>query len=966
MRAGVVLAVVLGVGSAAAGEPPAEPLLRIEAGVHTAVVNQAAVTRDGQLVTVSDDKTVRVWSPGRGPIRVLRVPIGAGSEGALYAVATSPTRDVAVVAGHTGFAWDGAGAVYGLDLGTGALTGRVGGLPGTVHALATSKDGRFLAIGTGGRAGLRVVDLSSRRIAAQDDGYADTVVSAEFLPDGRLVTAALDGKVRLYGAGFRLVATRAMAKGQRPWQLAVSADGERIAVGSFDVPRVTILGAQGLKPLGEMTGAADRSGGLSAVAWTRTGLVAAGTYGDSTGAKRLRVWDRSGKPLGEAVIASDAVTDLVSLDNGVVAFTTAEPSVGFVEPDTLRPAVWPRSFADFRDAFDGTFAASFDGTVVDFGLEQGGRGSVRFDLSNRTLVRDPPARPGLSRPSIPKAVRNWRNAARPTLAGAPLRLEENEMARAVAGSADGSLVLLGADYSLRLFRSGKPVWKTPLHAVAWAVNLTADGRLALAALGDGTLRWYRVADGSEMLALFAARDGRWIAWTPEGYFDNSPGAENLVGYHINRGHSGSPEFVVSGQIHRGFYRPDLVTLKIKGEDIGRDVQKTGDARSLVAGRVPPGLRFLGWCTKGECAEPGSSPPAGDAPQVITVRDPRVTLRVGVEDRGGGAGRVVLKRNTAVIQTRSTSSANQEGGRVEEHSVALEPGENLITITAYDPSQSIESGAPIRFVIRYVEAPPEAPVLHVLSIGIDRYRSGDVTELVNAAGDARAIAELLPRIRQGLFREAQMTVLLNEQATLAGIRHAFERVAAAAQPEDVVLLFLAGHGVISDGRYSFLPYDLPALDARGLREGALGQETLGDLLASLPTSRAAVLIDTCHAGAVAAPDAVLRQSRDRAWVGALGYNTGRFVLAGTTTQQEALDGIAGHGVFTAVVLDGLNGLADRRPKGNEDGRVDVVELTRYAEVRVPEEAAKIAPTHAQRAVGFFAGSDFFELSAPKSE
>jgi len=49
-------------------------------------------------------------------------------------------------------------------------------------------------------------------------------------------------------------------------------------------------------------------------------------------------------------------------------------------------------------------------------------------------------------------------------------------------------------------------------------------------------------------------------------------------------------------------------------------------------------------------------------------------------------------------------------------------------------------------------PAGSPVLHVLSIGIDRYRSGDVTELVNAAGDARAIAELLPRIRQGLFRE----------------------------------------------------------------------------------------------------------------------------------------------------------------------------------------------------------------------
>jgi hypothetical protein len=72
-------------------------------------------------------------------------------------------------------------------------------------------------------------------------------------------------------------------------------------------------------------------------------------------------------------------------------------------------------------------------------------------------------------------------------------------------------------------------------------------------------------------------------------------------------------------------------------------------------------------------------------------------------------------------------------------------------------------------------------------------------------------------------------------------------------------------------------------------------------------------------------------------------------------------VSGHGVFTAVVLDGLKGKADVAARGNQDGRVDVVELTRYAEEHVPEEAGKIAPTHAQRVTGFFAGSDFFDLS-----
>ncbi len=76
---------------------------------------------------------------------------------------------------------------------------------------------------------------------------------------------------------------------------------------------------------------------------------------------------------------------------------------------------------------------------------------------------------------------------------------------------------------------------------------------------------------------------------------------------------------------------------------------------------------------------------------------------------------------------------------------------------------------------------------------------------------------------------------------------------------------------------------------------------------------AVIIDTCFAGAFAVKDVVLRQTRDRTWINSLGMATGRFTLAGTSNQQEALDGIAGHGVFTAIVLGGLNGPADAQSR-----------------------------------------------------
>jgi hypothetical protein len=523
------------------------------------------------------------------------------------------------------------------------------------------------------------------------------------------------------------------------------------------------------------------------------------------------------------------------------------------------------------------------------------------------------------------------------------------------------MVLLGSDYGLWLFREGTLAWKVGLHAPAWAVNLTGDGRHALAALGDGTLRWYSTSNGAEVLALFTTLDERWIAWTPEGYFDHSPGAEGLVGYHINQGKAASPRFVQSGQLHQKFYRPDLVALKLRGTDLSMQMAQTGDAKTTVTKHVAPELELLAWCVRGQCNDLDTET-RGNGDRAITVDAPEVTLRLKVVDQGSGAGKVVLRRNAAAVATRSATVKAEGPMQVEEQTVALEPGDNLVTITAYDQDQTVEVGKPLQLVICYTAAAEGAPTLHILSVGINRYGSAEISELSNAVNDAKGIADLMTQARPGLFREARVSLLVEQQATLSNIQQAFRRVASEARPNDVVLVFLAGHGVAIDGRYHFLPYDVAGLAPQAIKTTGLTQTALADLLSQLPTARATILIDTCYAGAFAVPDAVLRQSQDRTWAGSLAFNTGRFILAGTTNEQEALDGIGGHGIFTAVVLDALKGRADVEAKGNKDGRVDVVELSRYTEQRVPEEARKIAPTHAQRATGFFAGSDFFDLSA----
>jgi len=139
------------------GEPSREPILRIETGMHTAVIKRIGVDAANRyLVTASHDKTVRVWELPTGRLlRVIRVPLGAGNEGKLFAVALSPDGTTIAAGGWT--SPDGLNTnIYLFDRESGRLLRRLGGLPNVVSHLVYSPDGRYLAATLGGKNGVRV------------------------------------------------------------------------------------------------------------------------------------------------------------------------------------------------------------------------------------------------------------------------------------------------------------------------------------------------------------------------------------------------------------------------------------------------------------------------------------------------------------------------------------------------------------------------------------------------------------------------------------------------------------------------------------------------------------------------------------------------------------------------------------------------------------------------------------------
>src|SRR3954471_2107884 len=144
----IVLAVAL-FASRLAVAADAGPLLVLETGVHEAAINAMAPLADGGgIVTVSDDKTARIWRPdGSEALGVLLPPIGTGDDGALYAVAAS--AKVIAVAGRIRAAQGGYGIAFYSTQDYRSLA-LISGMPSAVLAMKMSPAGDRLAVGLEG------------------------------------------------------------------------------------------------------------------------------------------------------------------------------------------------------------------------------------------------------------------------------------------------------------------------------------------------------------------------------------------------------------------------------------------------------------------------------------------------------------------------------------------------------------------------------------------------------------------------------------------------------------------------------------------------------------------------------------------------------------------------------------------------------------------------------------------------
>jgi WD40 repeat protein len=874
---------------------------------HNGEVASLGWSQNGRrILSSSGDGTVKLWDIASGTaVKTIAVPGGP-----VYTACFSPGEKT-IVSGS----FDGVLRLWNTD--TGALIRVLRGHKGAIHRAAFSPDGTKIASGSHDKTA-RIWDAISGKELKTLEGHKKLVAALAFDPSGkRILSASNDFTAKIWDTeSGTLVKT---LKGQvfSIAAAAISPDGTRAASG---------FGSENIDPMGIVQEWDIETGRLL---WNFTGHTKAihdlayspdGTkLASASSDKTVRVWDtRTGEQLTVLEGHGDGVTSIAFSPKGDVASGSYDTTVRIWDirnNTSVTLAGHKAGITDIHYSPDGRYIASRDrSAVLKIWNAESRVEEHSFELyggNNFTFNHD--------------GTRIFFGTWDGYIAGIDMETGEvnfaepvhREAINTVSLSPDGKHTLTGSgditssggDRSLKLYNMETGGTLThDFSGGVFAADWSRDGKRIIAGTGDGDL--YLLDPQLKILARFIGfTDGEWICVNPDGYYSASPVGDKYLNVRINNDVYGIDQFRTL------LYKPEFVEASLSG---------AASAKSLsvqdLAAYLPPTVEILS-------PEYGAEI-NGDAVQVrirITNNTQPVTsLRVVVN-----AALAVKKDGEELLESGLRGAVSPSGQWEETFTLTLKPGWNPIEVIA-DTGYAVESGS-IGIDCLRADSPEQIPNLWIFAAGVNSYDEGSLSPLKYAGNDAREIVNAF-KIQEGKRYGKVHSMLLEGTAAWGQIQNGF-RFLEQAGPQDLVILFLAGHGVSDrDGNFLFLPKD--ARRRGNDWEQAISRSEIDAIRNIL--GQKLVFIDACHSAANSRSIDNTRLFR--------AFDNSTVVFTSSKGNESSLElDNKKHGIFTYTILEGLKGGADLDVGFGKDGFVTMDELNTYVKGNVSRLAREYLHT-----------------------
>jgi uncharacterized caspase-like protein/WD40 repeat protein len=479
---------------------------------------------------------------------------------------------------------------------------------------------------------------------------------------------------------------------------------------------------------------------------------------------------------------------------------------------------------------------------------------------------------------------------------------------------------------------------------------TAKGRIFFLREQNRTLKIIDLISKKEIVSLFSINESDWAIITPDGRFDGSEGAQKLMHYSYGL------EVIDLEQLKEMYYEPGLLPKLL------------GFSKEPLRSIVP--LKDIKLY-----------------PEIVsqTFDEKTGKLDIKLKNRGGGIGRTEVFVNGK----RVVEDARDERLR-KNPNIALEA---VVSLTVDLPKESFVKGKSneIKVItsnylkeigkgniqsrgtaVFYVnQEREELPNLYAIVGGVSDY-DGDALDLRFAAKDAEDFSNALRLGANRLFCPSQAAECLGkidirtfstarengaEQPTKENFRKAFADIASKAKAEDIVVIYLAGHGITlgtGTDTYFYLTKEARSASKEDLEKNfqtvAVSNSELTDWLTPnsekaddiyIKANKQVIILDTCAAGNFAGDgwktDRDLSGDQIRA-MDFLRGKTGTFILMGSAANRPSYEANRyNQGLLTRALLEGMKGFAHQDAAGN----INVLQLFNYAQNRVPVIAQEMS-------------------------
>ena len=460
----------------------------------------------------------------------------------------------------------------------------------------------------------------------------------------------------------------------------------------------------------------------------------------------------------------------------------------------------------------------------------------------------------------------------------------------------------------------------------------------------GGLRIWDLEKNREIAKILMFEDSDdWLVMAPDGRFDASP--EMMKKMYFTKGKT----IIALESLYEKFYVPNLLSLAWENDlpkKDGVDLHKLNSPPSVKL-TYAPSKTYKDLLLEGEIAN-------------IPVEKNNVQLTIEASANGDEIEEIRLYHNGKLISNKTRNLLVEDDKSSVENKtfdLTLVAGENRFRAIAIN-SQRTESKAD-ELILTYTSPKSQQKdvvTMHLIVVGINAYKNPKYT-LNYALADATSFQEAMSKNCGTLMGACRQHFITDANATKANIVVELEKIVSEAQPQDVLVWYYAGHGVVAGESKEFylVPQDVTQLYGNddALAQKGLSATELRSYSQRIKAQKQLFILDACQSSG-ALQTVAMRGAAEEKAIAQLARATGTHWLTAAGSDQFAAEFTQlGHGAFTYALLKALSGAADQ---GAHDGKITVKELDAYLQEQVPELTAKYKGTP-QYPSSYGFGNDF---------